>query len=361
MTSEIQIKSLQGDYPVNFFSKISELLTSQGFLDNDYYILMDEKIHEIYSESLEKLNTFPTFLIPSNEKSKSLSKISDFVEWLISAGATKSSVILAIGGGVVQDVATFTAHIYKRGIKWEFVPTTVLSQADSCIGAKCGINVYPHKNQIGVMHSPSKVKIVSEFLHSLEEIEYISGYGEILKLSLTPPNNFYADFKHSIQSDGFSIDHILPILIRSLKAKQAIIEVDEYENDLRRILNYGHSFGHALEAITENKVSHGYGVLFGIEVANYLACEYGVLNEETKLDIRHFIADYFPVDFLTEDITSIRLLEALKTDKKVALGKINFAFLNSEGELGVYPKSINEELKKHLDKYLKNECIFITN
>jgi 3-dehydroquinate synthase len=361
MKQEIIIESQQGAYPVLFFPTIDQALSDMDIDTKDYFVIVDENINQIYGRQISKLLNFPTFTVPANENSKTLEVVSTFTTWLISNGATKSSIILAIGGGIIQDIATFTAHIFKRGIKWEFLPTTLLSQSDSCIGAKCGINVPPYKNQIGVLQSPSQVVIVAEFLKTLDKSDHISGYGEILKLSLTPPNAFYEEFHESVTRYGFSLDVVLPILQKSLIAKKAIIEIDEYENDLRRILNYGHSFGHALEAVTNNFVPHGYGVIFGIDLINYLSTQWGGLDNELRLEIRDFIKENFPLDILPRKIAASELIEALKTDKKVTSGKINFAVLSSDRSLTVLPKSIDEELEVLVEKYLNDECIFTFN
>jgi 3-dehydroquinate synthase len=358
MTKEIIIQSQQGDYPVLFCPTIDQAISEMNLLTSDYFVILDENIERIYSKELSKLLIFPTFVVPADENSKTLDFVSKFASWLISNGATKSSVILAIGGGIIQDLATFTAHIYKRGIKWEYLPTTLLSQSDSCIGAKCGINVHPYKNQIGVLQSPSRVVIVADFLKTLDKSDYISGYGEILKLSLTPPNSFYDDFKKTIITNGFTVENVLPILQKSLMSKKAIIEIDEYENDLRRILNYGHSFGHALEAVTRNYVPHGYAVMFGIDLMNYLANKWGVLDDRLRIDIKDFIKNNFPLNILPRHVTASELMAALRTDKKVSSGKINFAVLNSEKMIVVLPKAIDRDLEILVEEYLINECIF---
>jgi len=361
MTQYLNIESQQGLYPVLFFSNIEELFAEIHFEREDIFIIIDEKVSSVYGAKLQNLLSHPTYKIQASESFKSLEEVSKFVEWLLSKGATKSSTILAVGGGIVQDIATFAAHIYKRGIKWEFLPTTLLSQSDSCIGAKCGINVYPYKNQIGVLHSPSRVFVVSEFLNTLEKEDFISGYGEILKLSLTPPENFFEEFRDSITQYGFDVNRVLPLLQRSLNAKKIIIEIDEYEKDLRRILNYGHSFGHALEAVTDNEVNHGYGVVFGIELINFLSTKWGFLDLATKSAISDLIRLTFPINFLPRKISAAELIQALRTDKKVASGKINFVVLTTEMKLVILPKYIDQELESLVDEYLENECIFITS
>ncbi len=361
MTKDLIIKSSQGDYEVEFHQNLSELNLVSRVLGKELFLIVDKRVWELYSKELGILKEFPIYLVEATEESKSLRGINEFVEWLITNGASKSCTILAVGGGVIQDIATFTSHIYKRGVKWEFMPTTLLSQSDSCIGAKCGINVMPYKNQIGVMNSPSKVWIVQEFLNTLDNETFESGYGEVLKLSLTPPNNFYIDFKEELNEIGISRKNSSKWIYKSLSAKKAIIEEDEYESDLRRILNYGHSFGHALEAISQNSVNHGHGVVFGIDLINFLAFKWGILDEARFKDIRKTISANFRTDFLPKNLQASELLEALKTDKKISSGKIHFAILNDEMKLEIFAQSIDERLLRLVEEYLTNECIFTSN
>lgn len=356
--NNLTIKSSQWNYEVSFFKNIEDTFNLIDGLNDQYFILIDEKVLEIYRDKLFTLNRFPIYSVTASENTKTLEGVQNFSEWLINNGASKSSKIFAIGGGIIQDLATFTAHVMKRGIKWEFMPTTLLSQSDSCIGAKCGINVHPFKNQLGVMHSPSRVLIVEEFLSSLDEETFQSGYGEILKLSLTPPATFYGELQTEFEEFGIRKDRALPWIYKSLLSKQQIIEVDEYEVDLRRILNYGHTFGHALEGISNNKVSHGFGVIFGIDLINYLAVQWGLLSSERFLEIRETIKTYFALDFLPRNLTALDLINAIKTDKKVADGFMNFAVLNEQGQLTVLPKSIDQNLLILVEKYLADECIF---
>jgi len=256
------VHSGQGNYPVEFFVNIEELIASKSEHSDEVFIVIDEHVLDLYPVLSSFYPKSPIYTVVASEATKTLQGVEELSSWLISVSATRSSRIIAIGGGVVQDLVTFTAHVYYRGISWEFIPTTLLSQSDSCIGAKCGINVAPFKNQIGVFHSPSKVSIVSEFLNTLSEIDLESGFGEIFKLSVTGHDEFFDALKHFLLLPRRTNNELLNLLHLSLKAKKSVIEEDEYENDLRRILNYGHSFGHALESLTNYAVSHGHGVFF---------------------------------------------------------------------------------------------------
>ncbi|WP_242660687.1 hypothetical protein [Mycobacterium kubicae] len=178
------IKSEQGDYPVDFLGDVASVPQIVD-ADPETFVIIDESLVDLYGEPLSELLKYPTYPITADEESKTLPGVGLFIDWLLENKATRSARVIAIGGGVVQDVATFACHIYYRGVRWTFVPTTLLSQSDSCIGAKSSINVLPLKNQLGVFHSPSHVVICSEFLTSLPQIEVDSGYGEIYKLALT--------------------------------------------------------------------------------------------------------------------------------------------------------------------------------
>jgi 3-dehydroquinate synthase len=350
------VSSAQGDYPVVFRKYANELIEMFSTSGDDFYIV-DRNVWEIYKNGLTFVNQDKMLLLEANEETKSLNGTTKVIEWLNINGATKSSKIVGIGGGVIQDISTFVAHIYYRGIKWVYIPTTLLSQSDSCIGAKCGINVLSHKNQVGVLHSPSAVYVVEEFLSTLSKEEYESGFGEIFKLAVTGPNQFYEYLKEHLNSHGLSHLHVLPINAKSLMAKKAIIEVDEYENDLRRILNYGHSFGHSLESLTQNRVTHGYAVLFGMDLINFLGVQWGITSSKFDEDFRSQIKRYFP-ELSIERIDVTQLVQGLRKDKKVLHGKINFAIVKDVGARIVVPKEIDEELEDLVARYLSNVCQF---
>jgi len=357
-TMNFIVSSAQGDYPVEFYKSVDELSKNFGW-STDSYFLIDRNIWRIYESKLDFVKKDKMLILEADENTKTMQGATSVIEWLNQKGATKSSVVVGIGGGVIQDISTFVSHVYYRGIKWVYVPTTLLSQSDSCIGAKCGINVLSNKNQVGVLHSPSSVLVVEEFLSTLEDFEYESGFGEIFKLSVTGPNQFYSILKKHLSEHKLNHENVLPITALSLLAKKAIIEIDEYEKDLRRILNYGHSFGHSLETLTENRVSHGYAVLFGMDLINYLGVQWGITDEAFEKEFRQLISSYFP-HLQIEKISSERIVNGLKKDKKTLHGKINFAVVKGIGELIIVEKDIDIELERLVEKYLSEVCQIYT-
>ena len=351
------VKSKYEDYPVFFFNSINEAILK--ITDLDLFVLIDRNIYNLYHETLKEfLSKNPYFIVEPIEQFKTLSGVEKVSEWLVSNKATKSSKIIAIGGGITQDVATFVSSIYHRGIKWIFFPTTLLSQADSCIGAKCGINLSDHKNQLGVIYAPSQIFIVQEFLGTLNSVEFESGYGEIYKLSVTGSREFYKDFKNHLQTNGLKNINMNYLIRLSLLAKQEIIELDEYENDLRRVLNYGHTFGHALEALSKHKIPHGIAILFGMDLINFLGVKWGITSKEFYLDFRKTInANYNNLNYKMS-LDASDLIEKIKTDKKMFAGSMNFAIPIKPGAIIIHKYIIDTKLEKQVQEYLDYESIF---
>jgi 3-dehydroquinate synthase len=355
------IKSLQGDYSVVFEENITNAVEVIQTLNSDCYLLIDAKVWDLYKPSMKQLDRFPRKLIEVTETNKSLELVGQISEWLVQEGATKSSLIIAIGGGMVQDLATFTAHIYYRGINWVYLPTTLLSQSDSCIGAKCGLNLLQYKNQLGVIHSPSMVIVCPKFLESLGDLDFSSGYGEILKLSLTGELEFYKEFKLHLEEKGFERAEVYTLIIQSLRAKQIIIEEDEYESDIRRILNYGHSFGHVLEYLTENSIPHGAAIVFGMDLMNYLGVQWGITEKSFYLEFSALARRHFFEYKISKKITAELLVSSLRTDKKMSNGKMNFAVAKVPGEIIIHSCPLDEQLTRLVENYLSENPIFSFN
>lgn len=360
--SSLTIRSRQGDYLVEFHERIEEAVTAlikdESSRGSDIYVVCDENVARLHEQSLAPLlDLYPTLILPATEETKALSGVSRLVDWLIEHRAVRTSTVIAVGGGCIQDLVSFTAHLYYRGISWIFLPTTVLSQADSCIGAKSGINVLPFKNQLGVLHSPREIFVAAEFLETLPDLEVASGYGEIVKLSVTSSRHFLTLLESALAEGGLRNPHLLELTHASLAAKQEIIEEDEYESDLRRILNYGHSFGHALEALSNHQIPHGLGVLWGIDIINALSVQWGVTSTQIASRLTQLIRGNFDYS-LPLVPTADELVDMLARDKKVAHGKMHFALLVDEGEFVLDPRPLNSELRRQVAEYLETDFVF---
>ena len=349
----LTIKSYPNDYNVEFinFDQIKERIKS---INSNSFFVIDENIYSKYKNQIDLIPKSKFITLKVSEDLKTISGVEKLCNWLLENGAKKDSVIIGIGGGVIQDICTFVSHIYYRGVKWIYLPTTLLGQSDSCIGAKCGINFGKFKNQIGVIHAPTKIYINTEFLSSLNQEDYSSGLGEILKLSLTGPNHFFDEYLRIVANKDKKIDNLIYL---SLNAKKPIIEEDEFETDLRRVLNYGHSFGHALESVLEGKIPHGLAVVWGIDVINFIGAKLKITPIELSERIRIETKKIF--NYRLEIKPDIKLLlNALAHDKKILNNKINFALLKNIGEIIIKEHAIDEVLERYVVEYLESDYVF---
>ena len=223
---------------------------------------------------------------------------------------------------------------------------------DSCIGAKCGINHGSFKNQLGVLHAPNEIHIATAFLETLDDADLRSGYGEILKLFLTENEFDIKTLITSVDDGGIRCPELLSMIRRSLEIKRKVIEEDEYESDLRRILNYGHTFGHALEALTNHAVPHGIAVAWGISLINELSVQRGHPVKELAEEIDGFISRH--LSFQIENMPNAEeLIEMSRRDKKVSGGLLNLVLLKGAGDLIIEPVPFDEDLLNGVNQFLE--------
>ena len=343
----INIKSSLYDYTVDFTDDFSKELKS--FEETTAYVI-DENVYNLYKDRFASIDLKKVYMMEAVEHKKNMDTVMDIIRFFQSLGLRKNWKVVCFGGGITQDVTTIASNLYLRNVDWYFFPTTLLSMCDSCIGGKCGINFAHVKNQIGVFYPPKKIFIDVRFVNTLSHGDYLNGWGELLKFSLTNDEAFYNEVKQ--EKSLIPCDRIAYYIHKGLFVKKQVIEEDEFESDLRRILNYGHTFGHALEAYTDNRIPHGQGVIWGIDVVNYLAWKEGLINEEYYMDIKALIKR----GFLTKEVEvpePDKLFDIIKTDKKVKGNTMSFVMLNAPSHLIVYPMQIDEKLKSMFIDYLK--------
>lgn len=353
----LPISSAQGDYEVSFFDSPASALAAAASIA-DARFLIDANVLRLYERDLEPIIATGRLLpVDPTEDEKTLAGVERVVTWLQRTDSTKRTTVVAIGGGITQDLATFSSHVYYRGVRWIFVPTTLLAMSDSCIGAKCGINLNEFKNQLGVFQSPSAVMIATDFIRTLTDHDVTSGYGEILKLMLTGPAEGFDRLRAIVDKEGFRTARLPELIFDSLAVKKQVIEEDEYEADLRRILNYGHTFGHALESLTGHEVPHGTAVAWGVDLINYLSVERGLLERSTFLGIHEFIARHFPFR-LSRPVSASELITAARRDKKAAAGSVNLILLAGPGSLRIVSVPFDAELEGQIARYLEHYDAF---
>ena len=286
---------------------------------------------------------FELIFLPGGEDQKRLGPVERLAEEMVGLGGDRSSLVIAFGGGIITDMAGFLAAVFMRGIPVVQVPTTLLAQVDAAIGGKTGVNLEIGKNLIGSFHQPLAVLVDPSVLDTLPVREYRAGLYEIVKAGVIrsePLFRFLAERSDAVLAhEPGAVDRIIA---ESVEIKAQVVSADERESGLRRILNFGHTFGHALEAETHyTRFLHGEAVAFGMRAAVYLAQMTGHLSAEDAVDILEAIRLYGPIPSL-EGIAADRLVARLVTDKKTIQGKVHFVVPVRIGEVTVV-SGIGEE------------------
>ncbi len=352
MYDSIEIQSQSGIYKVEFdLSGVGQLFRH---FPGDVHFIVDQELANLYGSELDQILTCEkTIKVIAEEGSKEISRVSPLIETLLKNGIRRQSTIVAIGGGVIQDIACFISTVLYRGVDWNFVPTTLLSQADSCIGSKSSINLGAFKNILGTFKPPKKIVISPEFLTSLERKEIQSGIGEIIKVHIIDgPESF--DLL-ATEFDLFTNDmSVLSRYIeRALKIKKKYIELDEFDKGIRNIFNYGHSFGHAIESATDFAVPHGIAVTIGMDMANNIAAWRGLLPSEHRDRMQPVLKANYSA-YANVDVPLDGFIEALQRDKKNTVDKLVLIMpLGEKAEVQKVKMDNDLEFRNQCEKFLR--------
>lgn len=293
MINHMEIKSVFKTYKVDFTNHY------QIEPSHNDVLVIDRKVMDIYGS---RYNAFHhVFHIDANEETKNMSSVLKLVDYLMEVDFTKKDTLFVVGGGITQDIGSMCAALFKRGVDWVYTPTTLLSMSDSCIGSKMGVNHNGSKNQLGTFYPPTRVVIDVSLLESLDTTAIHSGMGEILKL-------------YTLDKRPWDIPDLADALKICLQIKKDIIEEDELEKTIRPCLNYGHTFGHIFESVSDFKIPHGVAVLMGM----YVIDKYFNLNVKRFFPYINMIRRYSSHIKLDPDL----ILKHLKADKKVMGDKI---------------------------------------
>lgn len=311
------------------------------------FLISNQKVFKLYGERLRNcLNSshFQTteILIPDGEKYKNLQTLEYIYTYLIAQGADRQSTILALGGGVTGDIAGFAAATFHRGVPYIQIPTTLLAQVDSSVGGKTGVNHTLGKNLIGAFYQPHFVVVDTDTLATLPAREYRSGLYEVLKYGLIYDLGFYEYLEARMEDVQNRVPEALETVIsRCCEIKAEVTSLDESETDLRRILNFGHTFGHALEAATGyTEMTHGEAVGHGMIAATLLSERKGYLDEPTSGRIIACIQRIGKLPQIS-GLSIESVLEAMARDKKRQQERTHFVLLRQIGKTVI--ESVPEE------------------
>lgn len=299
-------------------------------------LLVDRRVAEIHLHAERSLASLPRFAVEATEETKTIQTVLEIIEFLEANRTTKASMLVVVGGGIVQDLGAFAAYLYKRGIPWTFLPTTLLAQGDSGMGGKTALNHKKTKNLLALFSAPRRVIIDTAFLDTLGEDDVLSGMGEVFRLHVTGGEEFLASFeKECPRFRQGSKEALRKLIVGALSVKRAVIEGDEFEVDLRRSLNYGHSFGHALEALVDFRVPHGIAVTIGMLVENEVALRRGLLSKPERDRMMRAGKSLVPAASRKE-LASVKLdgiLDLLRRDKKTEGSALKLVVLESIGQI----------------------------
>jgi 3-dehydroquinate synthase len=266
-----------GSYKVEFINDLDKQIKEINITKS--VIIIDQKVLNLFSEKFIALNgNSRLVIIESNEKNKSIDYCQKIIRDLIALNIRKDDLLIAIGGGITQDIVAFISSVLFRGIKWVFFPTTLLAQCDSCIGSKSSINFDSYKNLLGTFNPPINIYIYKGFLKTLSHSEIRSGIGEMLHYFLTEGIILAEQVTNRIDILLENRNELDYFIKNSLRIKKQIIEIDEFDQSIRHIFNYGHTFGHAIEAITNYTIPHGQAITLGMDLANYISLKLDLLN-----------------------------------------------------------------------------------
>lgn len=314
MSESLVIQSHRGPYSVTFDPALLSHLAC--IIEGTPHFLVDANVARLYSAELRDIVIHRNaIVIEATEENKSLEMTIPVFGQLVRNKIRRDHILVAIGGGIIQDITCFIASTLLRGLAWRFVPTTLLAQADSCIGSKSSINLGDTKNILGTFNPPQSVCVDAGFLETLKDKDIHSGVGEILKVHAIEGSAAFdrlaVDFERIFSDRGVLLRYIHAALL----IKKRYIEEDEFDRGIRNIFNYGHSFGHAIESATQYEVPHGVAVTMGMDMANYIAVK------RDQLPVRHYhrmhtILRRNYAQFAGTPIPLDAMLAALMKDKK---------------------------------------------
>jgi 3-dehydroquinate synthase len=315
------------------------------------FVVTSPLVWRLHGPRLAKAGLSDPVLVPDGERFKNLQNVSRVYEALIRANADRASTLLTFGGGVIGDMAGFAAATYLRGIALVHVPTTLLAQVDASIGGKVGVNHALGKNLIGAFYQPHAVAIDPSVLKTLPRREFRAGLYEVIKYGMTSSRGLF-DRVGRERTQIFSQDPaaLTPVIAESCQIKASVVAADEKEAGPRRILNFGHTAGHALEAVTKyRRYRHGEAVAYGMLVAAELGVMRGALAAPDRTALAELIASLGPLPPIG-DVSTREILDAMQHDKKMVAGRLHFVLPTGVGSTTIVDDITEKEMRTALVK-----------
>lgn len=355
MNKEIKIKSKIGDYSVKWYNSYNNEFIE--VFKKCRVAIVDKNVYEIYKNDGTFKYIDHIILQDAKEDLKTMETCLSICKKLLKFNLKRSECILAVGGGIIQDLSTFVSSIIFRGIPWIFIPTTLLAQADSCIGGKSSINLDKWKNQLGNFYPPKEIHVLPDYLNTLSDADIKSGLGEVIKVHYLSGkkyvDNIIKYFKLP-ENDEKKLVLFNEIVFKAIKEKARIIEEDEFDTGERLKLNYGHTFGHALETSTHYKIPHGIAVEIGVDIANFVSMK---LNKISKTDYQYLKTSIMQnLDgFNCTEADEESFIYGLKHDKKNRQNHYCFILPKKIGSVKIDYFPMDDSIEQIIHEYFANE------
>jgi len=358
MYKRIKVKLNINPYEIlvgeSIFKNVGNYIKKYSLYEN-VLLVFDEKVYSLHKKNFKEFtkNKFPKinyYPIQIKEAIKSYNSLKKIHAFLLDKNYGRDTTIIAVGGGVIGDLAGFAASTYMRGVQLIHVPTTLLASVDSSVGGKTGINFNGRKNIIGTFYQPNLVIVDTVFLSTLPKTELTSGLGEVIKYSYLCDENFFKYLNNNYQQIyNYNKSAFQRFIYESLIIKSSVVEKDEKEGSLRKILNLGHTFAHAFESQSNFRVKHGQAVIAGLVASFYLSNQLGIINDN---DLKKYLSlpSKLKIGSFLKSINNKQIVNIMKSDKKNTGTQIRFVLLKKIGEIllevNVKPSQIYSAINK---------------
>lgn len=346
------------------FSRLAEEVSRLSVAGRRLCIVTDSHVAPLYLKEVQGCLTpccaqTDAFTFPAGEEHKNLDVVRKLYEFLIQKHYDRNDLLIALGGGVVGDLCGFTAATYLRGIRFIQIPTTLLSQVDSSIGGKTGVDFDAYKNMVGAFHMPALVYINTATLLTLSEEQYTSGMGEIVKHGLIRSREYYFWLKeHAVSIRSRDLSVCEKMILVSDQIKRDVVEQDPTEKGMRALLNFGHTLGHAVEKLMDFQMLHGQCVAVGCVGAAWISAKRGEISYGQVEEIRDTMKSFgLPVALSGTGLSPEQVVSTTKSDKKMDSGKIKFVLLHEVGDAYVDRTVTDEEMQEAVEWLMKGAGI----
>ena len=343
---------------INVFSSLNAFLSQKQYINSKLFLLVDENTFKYCFPLItrsKKLKKAIIIIIKSGEKNKNIETCQKVWKELSSHYADRKSLLINLGGGVVSDLGGFAASIYKRGIDFINIPTTLLAQVDASIGGKTGIDLNNIKNEIGLFSFPKAVFVCPDFLNTLDKRQLLAGFAEIIKHALIADKNYW---KKVTSIKNLVPENIEPLILQSIKIKNQIVLKDIHEKNIRKKLNFGHTIGHAIESFSlkkdKNSLSHGESIAIGMICESYLSCRENLLSKQELEEITRFVLLKYKY-YVINPSSDKEIIKLMQHDKKNDNKNINFTLLQEIGQ-GITDKYCSIKSIKESLNYYRNQA-----